>query len=304
MKKLSIIIAFLVLIGINTPSLAFEFPKFELPKFKKVDSVNKEIKTLLYEHSKAMDEQDIEKLRSFYDKDYISEDGFNLDDLIEMLEKNYAAFGSIKYKTKINNISYYDNWALVQISDESIAEFYPEGAENDKSKMGVLKGRSVYNLYLKKDKENNWKIFRDDILMEDTSLKYGVANDIDINLITPVMVKGGEHYDLSLKMNKPDDIVALGSISREEITYPPKDYPEKFRKIPQEGELERVVLANKKNLDEYAVASIGFTKISMNEELTKARVQIVGMAYLLKRVNVDKLSVKTGMKPEIKTDKI
>jgi hypothetical protein len=82
--------------------------------------------------------------------------------------------------------------------------------------------------------------------------------------------------------------MALASISREEIVYPPEDYQEKFRKIPEAGELERVVKANNKNLDEYAVASIGLTKVSINEEQTKAKIEVLGMAYLMKRVNMDR----------------
>ena len=89
-------------------------------------------------------------------------------------------------------------------------------------------------------------------------------------------------------IEKPKDLIALASISREEIVYPPTDYQEKFRKIPELGELERVVKANDKNLDEYAVASIGFSKVSLNEEQTRARIEILGIAYLMKRVNMDR----------------
>ena len=123
--------------------------------------------------------------------------------------------------------------------------------------------------------------------MEETSLKYGVANKIPMELITPIFIKNGSEYDLSLKMKKPDDIIALASISREEITYPPKDAIEKFRKFPEDGALERLVKANNKNLDEYAIASVGFTKVSINEEETRAKIEILGMAYILKRVNME-----------------
>lgn len=282
MKKLHIAAIFILAFGIFIKADAMTLP-FQ-------NNTEREIKKVLNEHSKAMDNRDIEKLKTFYDENYRSEDGFDINDLVEMIQKTYNAYGNIKYKTSINHISAYDNWALVQISDKSYAKIFLEDNKN-KDKMGVLKGTSVYNLYLKKDRNDKWKIYRDDIVMEETSLKYGIANQIDMDLVTPVMVKKDESYDISLKMDKPDDIIALGSISREEITYPPKDYPEKFRKIPQEGELERVVRANGKGLDEYAIASIGFTKISMNEEQTKARIHILGMAYILKRINVDKLGI-------------
>ena len=125
--------------------------------------------------------------------------------------------------------------------------------------------------------------------MEETSLKYGVAKKIDMELETPIFIENDENYDISLKMpNKPEDIIALASISREEITYPPADYNEKFRKIPETGDLERYVKANNKNLNEYALASVGFTKVSINEEITKARIEILGIAYIMKRINMNR----------------
>ena len=47
-------------------------------------------------------------------------------------------------------------------------------------------------------------------------------------------------------------------------------------------------LTNNKNINEYGVASIGFTKVSINEEETKAKIEILGMAYLMKRINMEK----------------
>ena len=107
-----------------------------------------------------------------------------------------------------------------------------------------------------------------------------------MDLKTPPLIEKGQEYDVSLKMDKPDNIIALASIANEEIKYPTPDYQEKFRKFPSNGDLERIVRANKNNLDEYAIASVGFTKITLNEEETRARVEILGMAYLIKRINM------------------
>ena len=281
MKKLiPVITVILIGININLSAEAFEFPFFK-------KTPQSQIRSLLKEHSKAMEERNIEQIKTFYDKDYISADGFDIDDLATMLEKTYDAYGNIKYKTKINNISAYDNWALVQMSDTSSAKVYPDRNKKNKEKMGKLNGKSSYIVYLKKTNDG-WKIVSDEILMEETSLKYGIANKIDMELVTPVFVKNGHEYDLSLKMDKPEDIVALASISREEIVYPPADYTEKFRRMPENGDLERLVKANSKNLDEYAIASIGFTKVSVNEEELKAKIEVLGMAYIMKRINMEK----------------
>ena len=266
----------------------FILPSHSFELFKKTPKM--EIKSLIKQHNKALSNHDIEKIKTFYDENYKSTDGFNLDDMSKMLEQTYSAYKNIKYQTKIISINTDDNWALVQLKDRTTASVYPtEIKEIKKEKMGKLEGTSVYNMYLKKENDS-WKIVQDDILIEQTSLKYGIANKMDMDLIAPYQVKNNEEYDLSLKINKPDDIIALASISREEITYPPQDYKEKFRKIPELGELERVVRANNKNKDEYAVASIGLTKVSVNEAQTKARIEVLGLAYLMKRVNMDKIS--------------
>ena len=250
-----------------------------------------EIKTVLSNHTKAMSEHNIEKVKSFYVEDYKSSDGFDLKELTEMLNKTYSTYKDIKYKTKINSINAYEDWALVQMSDVTTAKIFPvEDKQLRKEKMGKLTGKSVYNIYLKKINDE-WKIVSDDILMEETSLKFGIARKINMDIETPLLVKNGQEYDLSLKMDKPKDIIALASISREEIVYPPIDYQEKFRKMPDEGDLQRLVRANDKNLDEYAVASIGFTKVSINEEKTKAKIEVLGMAYLLKRINMERIKV-------------
>lgn len=280
MKKI-IFLFLVVFLGVNSNVLAFEISFFS-------KTPQSEIKTLLKEHSKAMENRDIKQIKTFYDKDYLSADGFDVDDLITMLEKTYDAYGNIKYKTKINNISAFDNWALVQMSDTSSAKVYPDKDKKNKDKVGKLDGKSSYVVYLNKTNDG-WKIVSDEILMEETSLKYGIANKIDMELVTPIFVKNGKEYDLSLKMDKPDDIVALASISREEIVYPPSDYQEKFRRMPDEGDLERLVKANNKNLDEYAIASVGFTKVSVNEEELKARIEVLGMAYIMKRINMERI---------------
>lgn len=282
MKKI-----FLSLFIIN---LLFIYPSYSFELFN--NNPKTQIKTVLRSYNSALKNHNVEKIKTFYDKDYKSADGFNLDDMTKMLEQTYNVYKNIKYKTKITSINAYENWALVQIQDKTSAKIYPtQIKEIKKEKMGKLDGKSVYNMYLKKE-DDGWKIIRDDILMEETSLRYGVARNIDMNLITPLQIKSGEEYDLSLKIEKPKDIIALASISNEEVVFPPSDYKEKFRKIPEMGELERVVKANNKKIDEYAVASIGLTKVSMNEAQTKARIEVLGLAYLMKRVNMNKTENK------------
>ncbi len=274
MKKKFIITA-LILTIFGSNCFAFEFKKSETAK----------IRALLNNHEKALKEHNVNKVKTFYSAAYKNSDGFDLEDLGQILEKNYSTYENIKCKTKVHSITTFDDWAVAQVTDKTSAKLYPDKKRKNKEKAGILDGKTVYTIYLKKNKDD-WEIVYDDILMEETSLKYGIANKIDMNLTTPLFVNQGDEYNLSLKMNKPDDIIALGSISREEIVYPSPDYQGKFRKIPPSGDLERLVHANKNNLDEYAIAYVGFTRVSINEQETRAKIDILGMAYLIKRVNM------------------
>ena len=285
MKKIVSSFILLFVLSANCPLYAFDFSFFNK------DNPQREIKKVLKKHNKAMANHNIDLVQSYYDENYKSADGFNLEDMKSMLEKTQQAYTNIKYKTKINNITTYDNWALAQMSDETYAKVYLDKDKKNKEKAGTLRGKSSYLMYFKKDKDK-WKIVADEILMEETSLKYGVAKKIDMKLETPIFIENDKNYDISLKMpNKPEDIIALASISREEITYPPADYNEKFRKIPETGDLERYVKANNKNLNEYALASVGLTKVSINEEITKAKIEILGIAYIMKRINMNKNNI-------------
>lgn len=285
MKKLA-----LTLIIINlflTSAYSFEI-------FKRSDK--NEVRSILNKHTKAMSKHNVEEVKSFYDINYKSTDGFNLNELEGMLNKTYSTYSNIKYKVKIKSVEINEDNALAQISDNSSAVIYPDVDKKlKKEKSGKLSGKSTYNVYLKKI-DNNWKIVKDDILQEETTLKFGIAKNINIDIETPQKIKNNQEYNLSLKMDKPKNILALGSISREEIVYPPVDYQEKYRRISENGELERIVRANDNNLDEYAVASIGFTKVSLNEEQTRAKIEVLGMAYLMKRINMEENN-------DIKTEK-
>lgn len=50
--------------------------------------------------------------------------------------------------------------------------------------------------------------------------------------------------------------------------------------------MERVVKANNNGINEYSLASVGITEISLNEEKTAINYQMSGIAFLMKRVNI------------------
>ena len=262
-----------------------------------------QIRLVLKDYESALKKQDINKIKDFYAENYRDSDGFTLEESAQMFEKMYNAYDKVSQKTKINSITSFDNYVIVQLTDTTNAVVNPQKdtpKKNNKGKsisqiirenrilkerQGKLESKSIYSLYFKKI-DNKWKIFYDDISAETTSLKYGVAKDVKMELDAPAFVNDGESYNLSLKINKSNDLFAVASLSNEEILFPTPETEEKFRKVPQEGELERIVKANHNKKNECAIASVGFTEVSVNEAQTKARIEVVGMALLMKRVNM------------------
>lgn len=244
-----------------------------------------EVETFISNHNKALKSHDLSALRTYYDEDFVSVDGVALDDMLKMLQSTAKTFDNMNYSIKSTILDENDLVATVYMKEKTKAKIKPTRPGDKK---GVLDGTSNYIVYLKKD-DGKWKIVQDKILSEETSIKYGLARKSNIELDTPAYIKSGENYDISLKIDNLKNTFALGSISKEEISFPAKDYKEKFRRFSPEGELERVVQANTNNKNEYAMASVGFTRVTIdeiNKEQARARIRILGVAYIIKRMNL------------------
>ena len=144
MKKIYILLLSVLCLGVFKEANAINLNFTKNPQT--------EIRNLLKDHNRAIQEHKLKDIKIYYDKNYKSADGFNFDDLTAMLEKTHSAYGNIKYKTKINNITAFDNWALAQMSDKSIAKIYTD-KKKTKEKMGILEGTSSYVVYLKNTPE-------------------------------------------------------------------------------------------------------------------------------------------------------
>ena len=241
-----------------------------------------EVEKFISNHNKALKEHNLEELSSCYDKNFVSVDGVNLDEMIKMLDSTKKTFKTMDYSIKSIVLDENEELATVYMKEKTKAIINPT-RKGDKK--GKLEGLSKYIVNLKKE-NGAWKIVSDKVLSEETTIKYGVARKSDIELVVPSYITNGEEYDISLKVENLKNLFALGSISKEEISPNVGEYKEKFRRIPQEGELERVVRANEKNRNEYAMASVGFTKVTINQEKTKAKIRVLGVGYVIKRINM------------------
>lgn len=293
MKKIFIIFAFIMFATTG----AFAAENTVLYKTHNVFGQQKtdkaQIRELFKNLNKYSNEHNADAIKKFYSKDYISYDGFDYNAFFASVDETFKSYPDISYKSKIKSINVVGNQASVELIDTTTSEkqaatqaIINNSPVLNKEITGRMESRCHYVTYLRKN-AGEWQIYSDNIITEETSIKYGKAFDIDMDISSPMIAKEGEEYCISLNVkNKPEGALILASLSREEIKYPPSAPVDKFKKIPSDGTLERVVTANKKGMNEYSMASIGITEISLNEEKTAINYEMSGVAFLMKRVNI------------------
>lgn len=271
-----------------------------------------EIRSTLYNLNKASNEHNINAIKNFYSKDYVSYDGFDYEGFFATIDETFKMYPDISYKTKIKSIKITGNYAAAEVIDYSTSKkqtptqsIIDNKAILDQKLDGVMESRCHYVMYLKKNK-GKWLVYSDNIITEETAIKYGKAKDAEIDIISPPVVNEGEEYCITLNIDKkPKNSLVLASLTREEIKYPPALPKDIFKKVPKAGTLERMVKANKKGINEFTLASIGITEISLNDTKTAINYEMSGIAFLMKRVNVypiknavDKTQIKKTAKKE------
>ena len=227
-----------------------------------------------------------ENLEALYADNYINADGFDKKIYFELVQKTWNLYPDIKYTMDIKDIKIIGNTAIAYVDEYAYAST-TENVEETSIK-GKLKSFSECIYYLEKVGDN-WLITSDNIVDEKTSLTYGEANNLDVELIVPQLVNNNKEYTASLKIKVPDkNMFVIASIGQEQITYPQVNSEEVFRKLPESGILERVFRANKNNFNEYTVASLGITRANVIEKNNKKEIKLVitGLGYIITRTNV------------------
>lgn len=289
MKKLLIIFAaFLIIcpksLAAESDNIALLTKKgfFKHPSESYFITPCEEVKRTLYSHLKYANNYNFEGLKTLYADSYVSSDGLNKNIYFDLIKKTWESYPDIKYKMTIKNIEVDGNKAVVNVS---------EGAEAlTNSTSGVLKDKGLLlstsnSVYFLEKVNNEWVVTTDSILSEKTYLLYGSAKTMDVDLSAPSQISANAQYSTSLKIQQPKDSLIIASIGQECITYPQETAPEVFRKLSDNGVLERVFKANNKNINEYAVASFGVTKAELNKG-TEIKIYITGLGFVMSRVNV------------------
>ena len=287
MKKLLTIIAIgtIALAGIQEPANAQNFfaqKRAEIQRMKEYNSTVKDIKSVITRQEKYSNKFQLEELSSLYAGDFVNADGFNKEVYFKLIKDTWKTYPDISYTTKIKNIEFSGNYATVEVDETAVATSKDE--VGDLVAIGELYSTADSIYYLEKI-GSKWLIFSEQVLKETSSLKYGDARYTNIELSSPTQIKSGQSYTATLKVDAPSDSVVVASINQEEITYPQKTRDEKKKKMPEDNILERVFVANKNNINEYTVASVGITKSEIYDS-TKVRVYMGGLAFIMTRVNV------------------
>ena len=287
MKKLLTIIAIgtIALAGIQEPANAQNFfaqKRAEIQRMKEYNSTVKDIKSVITRQEKYSNKFQLEELSSLYAGDFVNADGFNKEVYFKLIKDTWKTYPDISYTTKIKNIEFSGNYATVEVDETAVATSKDE--VGDLVAIGELYS-TADSIYKMKKIGSKWLISSEKVLKETSSLKYGDARYTNIELSSPTQIKSGQSYTATLKVDAPSDSVVVASINQEEITYPQKTRDEVFRKMPEDNILERVFVANKNNINEYTVASVGITKSEIYDS-TKVRVYMGGLAFIMTRVNV------------------
>ena len=254
---------------------------FEKPKASFTNPCD-EVRRILLLHQKYANSYSLDKLKSLYSENYANADGLNKELYFDLIKKTWASYPDIKYKMEIKNIEINGNMAIAQVSEIATATTNSKsGVVNEK---GLLESISNSIYYLEKI-NNEWLLTSDYIIFEKTFLRYGSAKTINIDLTAPCQIPANTEYTSSLHMESPKDSIVIASIGHENITFPQTVAEEIFRKLPDDGLLERVFTSNDKSINEYAVASFGITKAEINNG-TEIKIYVTGLGFVMSRVNV------------------
>ena len=241
-----------------------------------------DIKKVIDQQSAYTNKYDLKGLASLYANNFVNSDGFNKDVYFKLIEETWKTYPDITYKTEITNIEFSDNYATVFTNEVAIATSQEE--IGDLTAIGELYSTSQCVYYLEKQGAK-WLINSEKIIEETSTLKYGDARYINIELNAPKQIGANKDYTTTLKVDAPKDSIVIASINKENIVYPQTKSDDAFRKMPDDNILERVFLSNKDNVNEYAVASIGITRAE-NYTDNQIRVYMGGLAFIMTRINV------------------
>jgi hypothetical protein len=264
----------------NAQAVSLRLHKTNTPVTKEVKAEEKTLADIINKQVEYVNKHDLDSIDKLYSKDFINNDGFGKEVYFQLIKDTWNTYPDITYKTHIDNITINNNYATVATSEIATAL---AGASTDINSnidaYGELytTSKCVYHL-VKTGK--TWIITSENILSEQSSLKFGQAKYINIKLNAPQQIGANEEYTSTLTVNIPEQMNAIASINREKITYPQVKSDDAFRTLSDNKDLERVFHANGDNVNEYNIAAIAIGLANSDS------ISMTGAAFIMSRINV------------------
>ena len=242
----------------------------------------RQIKALFKKHGELANKHDVKGLYPLYSDNYINNDGFTKDAYFKSIESTWDSCNDLTYKTDILSIEVNGDHASVYVNEtasgtltEKLDNLQVSGEIHSKSK-GIYHLESI---------NGEWYIASETALSDESSLVYGDARYMNIEIQAPAQVNAGDDYTASLKVDADDNTLIMASINSDPVVYPTKIPQNDLRMLPQSHILERVIRANHDNLNEYVVASMAISKVQP-VGIENYKIYMAGLACVMKRVNV------------------
>ena len=240
---------------------------------------------------KLSDKNDIEGIKKYYSDNYKSHDGYNKDQVMEIFETARKLYPSSKTKETIKKVDVEGDLIKIYIDEISTTKFTVKGEDASYTENGKIKGKMVssadYSMTYKKENDS-LVVVADEIFSEVTDIRYGEAMEADFKMEAPKTLKPKEEFTVKTTLIVPEDRVAVGSIGHDKIVYPVEKYWDPYRAIDSTGILERVMIANGDNTNEYANATYAFIKSAGPKSKSKYKAVISGMGFYVQRMNMEK----------------
>lgn len=242
----------------------------------------KAIKELFRQQVYYANKHDSQGLAKLYNDKFMNNDGFNKEVYLKSIESTWEACPDLSYSTKILSVSVNGDYATVDVEETAsgnVVEKY-----DYMQIAGEIHSLSEGIYHLEKT-NGQWYISGETAISDESSLLYGDARFMNIELQVPTQVSSGENYTTTLKVDADEDTFILGSIDHDVVTYPANAPKNELRAVPRSQTLERIIQANSDNINEYAVASLAISKVTplANDNV---RIRMSGLACIMKRVNV------------------
>lgn len=242
----------------------------------------KQIKALFKKHGELANKHDVKGLYPLYLDSYINNDGFDKEAYFKSIESTWESCGDLTYKTDILSIEINGDHASVYVNEtasgtliEKIESLEVAGEIHSKSK-GIYHLESV---------NGEWYIAGETALTDESSLLYGDARYMNIEIQAPSQINAGDEYTASLKVDADDKTLIMASINSDPVIYPTKVPQNDLRMMPQSQVLERVIKANNNNINEYVIASMAISKVKP-VGIENYKIYMAGLACVMKRINV------------------